>query len=314
MSPFFSIIIPMYNREAFVGRALRSCLDQDFTDFEAVVVDDGSNDRSIAAVQRFADARIRLERHDRNRGRCPARNTGMAVATGAWFVFLDTDDELLPGALSAIHRRARAAAAEVGSLRFMCEDERGLSPIPAHRDELLDYEGYIRLLDPMLASGRGEALPCSRASTFPAIQYPDDHSPEGLYHLNMARLYCVQSCPDVVRRYHHDAPNQITVPIAQRSLRYAADDAADAARVLAQHGPALQRWAPITYRQVLASGALANFISGRRLAGLRYSAASLALQPLSIKVWARLFAGLLGGRPTARLQSAKSAAFRKLGV
>ena len=117
----------------------------------------------------------------------------------------------------------------------MCVDEGGTLPVPPHRDEVLDYEGFVRSLDPMLATRRGGALPCTRASTFPAIRFPDDHSQEGLYHLNLARHHLVQTCSDVVRRYHHDAPDRITVPRADRSLHYAADDAADAARVLAVH-------------------------------------------------------------------------------
>ena len=133
MTPFFSIVVPMYNREAFIGRTLRSCLGQDFSDFEVVVVDDASSDRSVEAVRQFDDPRIRLERHERNRGRCPARNTGLSVARGEWLVFLDSDDELLPGALAAIHQRAVAARPQVGSLRFMCLDECGTSPDPPHR-------------------------------------------------------------------------------------------------------------------------------------------------------------------------------------
>jgi glycosyltransferase involved in cell wall biosynthesis len=312
MTPYFSIIIPMFNREGFIARALRSCLDQAFADFEVVVVDDASTDGSVEVVQGFSDPRIRLERHAINRGRCPARNTGMAVARGAWFIFLDSDDELVPGALEAIHRRAEAARAAVGSLRFMCVDERGSSPVPAHRDEVLDYEGFIRSLDPMIRSGRGEALPCSRANTFPAIQYPDDHAPEGLYHLNMARHHLVETCSEVVRRYHHDAANQITAPTVRRSLHYAGADAADAARVMAEHGAALRKWAPDRYRLVLAAGALASFMAGRRMDGLRYSAAILAREPLSARAWARVCAGMLGGRALATLQSAKSAARRRI--
>jgi glycosyltransferase involved in cell wall biosynthesis len=312
MTPFFSIIIPMFNREGFVGRALRSCLDQAFADFEVVVVDDASTDGSVEVVQGFTDPRIRLERHAINRGPCPARNTGMTVARGTWFIFLDSDDELVPGGLEAIHRRAGAARPAVGTLRFMCLDERGPSPVPAHRDEVLDYEGYIRSLEPITRSGRGEALPCSRANTFPAIRYPDDRAHEGLYHLNMARHHLVETCSEIVRRYHHDAPNQLTAPTADRSLQYAAAHADDASRVLAEHGAALRKWAPGRYRLVLAGGALSSFMAGRRLDGVRYSAAILAREPLSARSWARLGAGLLGGRVLATLQSATSAARRRI--
>src|SRR3954468_10100910 len=105
-APFFSIVIPDYDRAALIGRALRSCLDQDFTDFEIIAVDDGSADGSVAAIRRFDDPRLKLIEHERNRGVGPARNSGMAAAIGEWIVCLDSDDELLPGALRTMHDRA----------------------------------------------------------------------------------------------------------------------------------------------------------------------------------------------------------------
>jgi glycosyltransferase involved in cell wall biosynthesis len=302
----------MYNRQDFIGRTLRSCLAQEFRDFEVVVVDDASTDGSVDVVRQFDDGRIRLLRHERNLGRCPSRNTGMAAARGDWFVFLDSDDELLPGALTAIHRRASAAAAQVGALRLMCVDQRGTSPVPPHADEVLDYEGFIRSLDPMIHSGRQEALPCARAQTFPAVRFPHDHSQEGLYHLAMARHYLIETCHEVVRRYHHDAPNQITAPDRGRALLYAADYADDAAHVLADHGDALRRWAPASYRLTLNAGALGSFLAGRRGQGIRYSFEGLALRPFSIGGWVRLVAGLLGARTLATLQCTRASALRKL--
>ncbi|MEP7214522.1 MAG: glycosyltransferase family 2 protein, partial [Acidobacteriota bacterium] len=55
---FFSIVIPLYNREGFIRAAVRSVLEQSFEDFEIIVIDDGSTDNSAAAVQEFSDARI----------------------------------------------------------------------------------------------------------------------------------------------------------------------------------------------------------------------------------------------------------------
>src|SRR5688572_6629765 len=121
---FFSIIMPVYNRAALVGRALRSCLSQSFADFEIVVVDDGSSDASVDVIRTFDDPRIRLVMHERNRGRCPARNTGMAAARGQWFVFFDSDDELLEGALETIHQEATNASPEVLLMRFACIEDR----------------------------------------------------------------------------------------------------------------------------------------------------------------------------------------------
>src|SRR5882762_5070652 len=102
MAPFFSIILPMYNRERFISRAIASCLRQDFEDFEMVVVDDGSTDRSVAVVESMGDPRIRLIACATNQERLIARNIGAKASTGAWLIWFDSDDELVPGALTTM--------------------------------------------------------------------------------------------------------------------------------------------------------------------------------------------------------------------
>lgn len=109
-APFFSVVIPAWNRQSLVGRTIRSCLAQDFQDFEIVVVDDGSTDDTRGAVLAFGDPRIRYIRQD-NAGASAARNRGGAEARGRYIAFLDSDDEFLPGKLSAFH----AAIGDTGS-------------------------------------------------------------------------------------------------------------------------------------------------------------------------------------------------------
>ena len=308
--PFFSIIMPVYDREAYVERALQSCLRQSFGDFEVIVVDDGSADRSTEVVESVGDPRIRLLRHERNRGRCPARNTGMAAAGGEWFVFLDSDDELLAGALQTIHAEACAAPPEVVALRYMCVDDRGTkSPEPAYRGERWSYEDYVRALD---SDVRGEALPCSRTSTFPGIAYPDGHAEEGLYHLDLARAGQVGTSPAVVRLYHQDASNQITAPSVRRALRFARDAARNVDETLARHGAALRRLAPATYAGRLREGALTHFLAGHRRRGLQYARMALAHGAGSAKLVLVVSLGLLGPLPLACSQAVQGLIRRRL--
>lgn len=89
-----------------MARSLQSVLSQSFPDFEVVVVDDGSTDRSAEIVRGISDPRIRLISQE-NGGPSKARNTGVLEARGEWVVFLDADDELLPGALEHFIRVAR---------------------------------------------------------------------------------------------------------------------------------------------------------------------------------------------------------------
>ncbi len=303
---YFSVIVPVYNRVAHVGRALTSCLAQTFPDFEVVVVDDGSSDGSAAAVRSFTDPRIRLIVHDRNQGRCPARNTGMANSRGEWFVFLDSDDELLPGALQTIHRDATNVAPDVNGLRYACVDENGVvSPDPPYPNDTWTYERYLQSLEESLR-GRSEALPCSRASTFPQIAYPGGHAEEGVYHFDVARLGRVFVSPDAVRRYHHDAPNQITRPDLRRTLRFAPDAARNVDAVLARHGVALQRHAPTVHALRLREGALYHFMAGHRLDGLRYARRYVRRRGLSLKLALIVILGMAGGVPLALSQTLHS--------
>jgi glycosyltransferase involved in cell wall biosynthesis len=100
--PFFSVIIPTYNRAGFLLRALASVQRQKFYDYEIIVVDDGSHDATADKVKGYA---VRYLYQD-NRGVSSARNLGVAEARGRWLAFLDADDEWLPqktGPTSKVH-------------------------------------------------------------------------------------------------------------------------------------------------------------------------------------------------------------------
>ena len=97
-----SVVIPLYNKEASITQSLGSVLSQSYRDFEVVIVDDGSTDGSVAIVESMSDPRIRLIKQE-NGGPSKARNTGVKNARGEWILFLDADDELLPGALETFH-------------------------------------------------------------------------------------------------------------------------------------------------------------------------------------------------------------------
>jgi glycosyltransferase involved in cell wall biosynthesis len=276
---------------------------QDWQDFEIIVVDDASTDESYAVASRFAeDDRVRVFRQERNRGRCPTRNTGMSKARGEWFVFLDSDDELLPGALRQMHRRASSAPAEVGGVRFMCRDARGnTSPQPALNDEVWDYAGYVTWLE--LVRGKpSESLPCTRVSTFPDIQYPDNHSEEGLYHLDIAQRHRVLASSDVVRLYHDDASNRVTSHDPRRAVQYAPDAAENAAKVIARHGDMLQARAPNVLSDLLYAGAQSSLLAGWRGRGLTFARQYLK-HTRSVKMWTVLGLGLLHAQLLVRAQT-----------
>ncbi|MBO9673050.1 MAG: glycosyltransferase family 2 protein [Sphingobacteriaceae bacterium] len=96
---FFSCIITCYNREALIVRAITSILSQSYQKFEIIVVDDASLDGSIASIENIKDNRIKIVRHDTNRGQNAALNSGIAVASFDYLAFLDSDDSWTPNYL-----------------------------------------------------------------------------------------------------------------------------------------------------------------------------------------------------------------------
>lgn len=107
-APFWSVVVPLYNKQDYVEATLRSVLQQiNALPLEIVVVDDGSSDDGPARVLAMADARVRLIRQ-KNAGVAAARNRGIREALGDWVVFLDADDLLHPRALAAYERLSNA--------------------------------------------------------------------------------------------------------------------------------------------------------------------------------------------------------------
>ena len=101
MHPTVSVILPVFNRRHLIERALASVVRQSFTDYELLIIDDGSSDgvEALLLPMTAENPNWRYLRH-RNRGLSAARNIGIQAALGEWVTFLDADDEYLPGHLN----------------------------------------------------------------------------------------------------------------------------------------------------------------------------------------------------------------------
>jgi glycosyltransferase involved in cell wall biosynthesis len=102
-----SVIVPVYNVEQGIGRCIDSVMNQSYSDWELILVDDGSSDRSGALCDEYAarDTRIRVV-HKENGGVSMARNLGLDMAQGEWVVFVDGDDTISPNHLKLIKEHA----------------------------------------------------------------------------------------------------------------------------------------------------------------------------------------------------------------
>ncbi|MFC3441142.1 glycosyltransferase [Sphingobium rhizovicinum] len=133
--PDISIIIPAYNNAITIGDTLQSVAAQGFREWEAIIIDDGSSDRTaeIARFRANADPRFRLISQE-NAGASAARNSGIAAAKGEWVIFLDADDRLAPDHLErllAAARRVPDAGVLHGGWRRFRQGELWWTPHPA---------------------------------------------------------------------------------------------------------------------------------------------------------------------------------------
>lgn len=103
MIPRMSVVIPLYNKEPHIKRAINSVLTQKIQDFEIIIVDDGSTDKGAEVVKGFTDPRIRLIQQ-KNSGVSAARNRGIKEAKADLIAFLDADDEWTPNFMETVLR------------------------------------------------------------------------------------------------------------------------------------------------------------------------------------------------------------------
>ena len=98
--PFFSIIMPAYNAEKYLDKAIKSVLDQSFRDFELIVINDGSHDRTADICRAYTTKDARFKFIDKeNGGVAAARNDALDVAKGVFIMFVDSDDVIYPHSL-----------------------------------------------------------------------------------------------------------------------------------------------------------------------------------------------------------------------
>lgn len=118
-----SVIVPVYNKEQYVEQCLTNILSQDFESFEVIAVNDGSTDGSGRLCDEVAgrDHRLRVV-HTGNGGVTAARRKGVETAQGRYVVFVDADDELLPGALRTLHETIEQTQADEVVARFRSQE------------------------------------------------------------------------------------------------------------------------------------------------------------------------------------------------
>lgn len=140
----FSVVIPLYNKEKYINRAINSILEQSFQNFEIIIVDDGSTDSSMDEVKKFDDPRIHLIAQ-KNAGVSAARNKGIEEAKNEYIAFLDADDEWLPDYLKLQYEMIKKfSECDLFATSYFVNrqgvtTEPKLSSMPFEKEGIIDY-------------------------------------------------------------------------------------------------------------------------------------------------------------------------------
>ena len=220
-----SVVIPVYNAEKFLERALHSVVSQTAPVHEIVVVDDGSTDGSRAVAERFG-SRVRCVRQE-NAGVSAARNRGIEESTGEWIAFLDADDEWLP---FKIERQVALLLPQSEIKWCACNHSSGLdgaqlpSPIPAWvRDQLAcepSVPYFSAAMKGLVFQSSGFVIHRSifdEVGVFdPALKIGEDCD---LWWRIAMRYPRIAYCPEPCYHYFLDAPGSLTKRYRDRSAR-----------------------------------------------------------------------------------------------
>jgi len=181
----FSVLIPVYNREEYVCQAIDSVLSQAFYDYELIVIDDGSTDRTPDVLRSYG-ARVKTI-HQENRGGEAARSVGAAQAEGEYLAFLDSDDLFLPGALATYDQVINAfnfPALILGSMTYFNQPQ-FVPRNPGQSGNVVEVLAYKDFLAKDVGLGMSSSKIVMRKSVFELVRtrqkrasgvsYMDDH-------------------------------------------------------------------------------------------------------------------------------------------
>jgi glycosyltransferase involved in cell wall biosynthesis len=266
--PRLSIVVPTYNRRASLGRCLASILSQADDTCELVVVDDGSTDDTVGLVGSLEGQGVRLVRHVHNRGVCAARNTGVLVARGPWILYVDSDWELLPGAVRDVLDLTAAAPGDVGAVGGYTQNDAGERwPVAPFPDGPFGFEAYLRWAEACQGAG-SDWLACHRREVYSELEWPTDGRLETQFHMRLAKRWRLWVKEAVLSVEHTDCEDRYCAPrtasAIARWLRIAPFQARMWDEVLEEFGAELRRYAPRLRTSVLRSAAEASVAAGDR--------------------------------------------------
>lgn len=181
-TPYFSIVMPTYNRSSKISKSIDSVLSQSFQNFEIIIVNDASTDDTLSFLINHYARQVKVISLESNGGPNIARNKGVLEASGEWIIFLDSDDTLTENALAELHKLTQTI--DTSALYAACINSDG--HITSNHPSWEDYLSYQEYLCGKI---KGEYLPVIKKET--VLRIPFDESTRrapGIGHVRIAKV------------------------------------------------------------------------------------------------------------------------------
>jgi glycosyltransferase involved in cell wall biosynthesis len=220
-NPKVTVFIPVHNRERYIGDAIQSILVQDFQDFDILLIDDGSTDRSVEVMRSFHDPRICIVQNETNLGIPQTRNRGLELARGEYIALLDSDDR---ASSDRLHKQiayldTHQECVQIGSwCRMMNEQGIPLKKIkrqPAHPEEIKAELLFRCCMSNRTIMGRTEILrKFGYRNDFPRCQDYD-------LHVRLSSQFKMANIPEclVLGRIHFQQITALTTDLGNAKKR-----------------------------------------------------------------------------------------------
>ena len=228
-APLLSIIVPVYKVENYLPKCIDSILAQTFTDFELILVEDGSPDNCPALCDAAAekDARVRVI-HQKNGGLSAARNAGLDAARGAWVGFVDSDDYIAPEMYEVLYQAVQSTGADLALCDYAEVDEAGAPCQSMHvslsEGELTGQELLKRASGLMVQLAWNKLY---RRAIFTQLRYPEGKLNEDLFLIPEVCLQ-IQKAVVVPKALYYYVQRGGSIMSGNKTLRHF--DAAEAAQ------------------------------------------------------------------------------------
>lgn len=227
--PLLSIIVPVYDVERYLPKCIDSILAQTFTDFELILVEDGSPDNCPALCDAAAarDARIRVI-HQKNGGLSAARNAGLDAARGAWIGFVDSDDYIAPEMYEVLYQAVQSTGADLALCDYAEVDEAGAPCLPPHTglaQRIFTGRELLKRATNTMAQPAWNKL--YRRAIFAQLRYPEGKLNEDLFLIPEVCLQ-IQKAVVVPKALYYYVQRGGSIMSGNKTLRHF--DAAEAAQ------------------------------------------------------------------------------------